>query len=225
MPTTMLVNHRVTDYDAWKPHCDRSMSADWTKDVRHVPGLAGPERPRPCLRSEHVRLARGARRLAATNPMLHRRDGRRRRPRRVGADRLPRRGSGRKSLVDDEPVAVDGLEAARPRARSSAAPGARDALARTASPSRADELDRVARARTSPSQLDDADREQAAAAVDDGAARAPSSTTIRPAAGFAWRSQSRKALAPARPSGVEARAAALARDDRAEHVGAVARRR
>jgi hypothetical protein len=32
--TTVLVNHRVADYDAWKPHFDRAMEAEWTKDVR-----------------------------------------------------------------------------------------------------------------------------------------------------------------------------------------------
>lgn len=32
--TTVLVNHRVADYDAWRPHFDRAMEADWTKEVR-----------------------------------------------------------------------------------------------------------------------------------------------------------------------------------------------
>ena len=32
--TVVLVNHRVADYDAWKPHFDRAMEAEWTKDVR-----------------------------------------------------------------------------------------------------------------------------------------------------------------------------------------------
>jgi hypothetical protein len=32
--TTMIVDHRVEDYDAWRPHFDRSWTQDWTKDVR-----------------------------------------------------------------------------------------------------------------------------------------------------------------------------------------------
>jgi quinol monooxygenase YgiN len=32
--TTVLVDHRVADYDAWRPHFDRAMEAEWTKDVR-----------------------------------------------------------------------------------------------------------------------------------------------------------------------------------------------
>jgi quinol monooxygenase YgiN len=32
--TTMIVDHRVEDYDAWRPHFDRSWTQDWTKGVR-----------------------------------------------------------------------------------------------------------------------------------------------------------------------------------------------
>jgi heme-degrading monooxygenase HmoA len=32
--TTVLVHHRVADYNAWRPEYDRAMKADWSKDIR-----------------------------------------------------------------------------------------------------------------------------------------------------------------------------------------------
>ncbi len=32
--TTMIVDHRVEDYDAWRPHFDRAWTQDWTNDIR-----------------------------------------------------------------------------------------------------------------------------------------------------------------------------------------------
>jgi hypothetical protein len=32
--TTVLVHHRVADYNAWRPEFDRVMKADWSKDIR-----------------------------------------------------------------------------------------------------------------------------------------------------------------------------------------------
>ena len=32
--TTVLVHHRVADYNTWRPEYDRAMTADWTKDIR-----------------------------------------------------------------------------------------------------------------------------------------------------------------------------------------------
>jgi heme-degrading monooxygenase HmoA len=32
--TTVLVHHRVADYNAWKPEFDRAMKADWSKGIR-----------------------------------------------------------------------------------------------------------------------------------------------------------------------------------------------
>lgn len=43
--TTMLVDHRVADYDAWRPHFDQAMEAEWTKDVRSYQVWRGQDDP------------------------------------------------------------------------------------------------------------------------------------------------------------------------------------
>jgi heme-degrading monooxygenase HmoA len=32
--TTVLIHHRVADYNTWRPEYDRAMTADWSKDIR-----------------------------------------------------------------------------------------------------------------------------------------------------------------------------------------------
>jgi hypothetical protein len=32
--TTVLVHHRVADYNTWRPEFDRAVAADWAKDIR-----------------------------------------------------------------------------------------------------------------------------------------------------------------------------------------------
>ena len=32
--TTVFVHHRVADYNTWRPEFDRTIKADWTKDIR-----------------------------------------------------------------------------------------------------------------------------------------------------------------------------------------------
>jgi len=32
--TTVLIHHRVADYNTWRPEYDRAMMADWSKDIR-----------------------------------------------------------------------------------------------------------------------------------------------------------------------------------------------
>lgn len=43
--TTMLVNHRVADYDAWRPEFDRSLEAEWSSDVRSHQVWRGQDDP------------------------------------------------------------------------------------------------------------------------------------------------------------------------------------
>jgi quinol monooxygenase YgiN len=43
--TTVLVDHRVADYDAWRPHFDRAMQEEWTNGVRSYQVLRGQEDP------------------------------------------------------------------------------------------------------------------------------------------------------------------------------------
>ncbi len=43
--TTVLVNHRVADYDAWRPEFDRAMGAEWTSDVRSYQVWRGQDDP------------------------------------------------------------------------------------------------------------------------------------------------------------------------------------
>jgi hypothetical protein len=43
--TTMLVNHRVADYDAWRPEFDRAMGAEWSSDVRSYQVWRGQDDP------------------------------------------------------------------------------------------------------------------------------------------------------------------------------------
>jgi heme-degrading monooxygenase HmoA len=32
--TTVFIQHRVADYDAWRPEYDRAVTADWSKGIR-----------------------------------------------------------------------------------------------------------------------------------------------------------------------------------------------
>jgi quinol monooxygenase YgiN len=43
--TTVLIDHRVADYDAWRPHFDRAMKADWTSPIRSYEVLRGQDDP------------------------------------------------------------------------------------------------------------------------------------------------------------------------------------
>jgi quinol monooxygenase YgiN len=43
--TTMLVNHRVADYDAWRPEFDRAMEAEWTSGIRSYQVWRGLDDP------------------------------------------------------------------------------------------------------------------------------------------------------------------------------------
>jgi hypothetical protein len=43
--TTVLINHRVADYDAWRPHFDRAMEAEWTSHIRSYQVLRGQDDP------------------------------------------------------------------------------------------------------------------------------------------------------------------------------------
>jgi quinol monooxygenase YgiN len=67
--TTVLVNHRVADYDAWRPHFDRAMEAEWAKDIRSYQVWRGQDD------SSHVVVAntfdsREAAEAMVNNPML-----------------------------------------------------------------------------------------------------------------------------------------------------------
>ncbi len=44
--TTVLVNHRVADYDAWRPEFDRAMGAEWASDVRSYQVWRGQDDPK-----------------------------------------------------------------------------------------------------------------------------------------------------------------------------------
>ena len=43
--TTVLVNHRVADYDAWRPEFDRAMEAEWSSDIRSYQVWRGQDDP------------------------------------------------------------------------------------------------------------------------------------------------------------------------------------
>ena len=43
--TTVLVNHRVADYDAWRPEFDRAMEEDWTTGIRSYQVWRGQDDP------------------------------------------------------------------------------------------------------------------------------------------------------------------------------------
>ncbi len=43
--TTILVNHRVADYDSWKPEFDRAMAAEWSSDIRSYQVWRGQDDP------------------------------------------------------------------------------------------------------------------------------------------------------------------------------------
>ena len=47
--TTVLINHRVADYEAWRPEFDRAMESDWTGDIRSYQGLRGQDDPNRIL--------------------------------------------------------------------------------------------------------------------------------------------------------------------------------
>ena len=43
--TTVLVGHRVADYEAWRPEFDRANEAEWTSGVRSYTVLRGQDDP------------------------------------------------------------------------------------------------------------------------------------------------------------------------------------
>ncbi len=43
--TTALINHRVADYDAWRPEFDRAIRAEWAKDIRSHQVWRGQDDP------------------------------------------------------------------------------------------------------------------------------------------------------------------------------------
>lgn len=43
--TTVLVNHKVADYDAWRPEFDRAMEAEWSSDIRSYQVWRGQDDP------------------------------------------------------------------------------------------------------------------------------------------------------------------------------------
>ena len=43
--TTVHVNHRVADYDAWRPEFDRAMEAEWSSDIRSYQVWRGQDDP------------------------------------------------------------------------------------------------------------------------------------------------------------------------------------
>jgi quinol monooxygenase YgiN len=47
--TTVLIDHRVADYDAWRPHFDRAMEAEWTRPVGSYRVLRGQDDPNRVL--------------------------------------------------------------------------------------------------------------------------------------------------------------------------------
>jgi heme-degrading monooxygenase HmoA len=47
--TTVLIDHRVADYEAWKPEFDRSLEADWTSGIRSYTVLRGQDDPNRVL--------------------------------------------------------------------------------------------------------------------------------------------------------------------------------
>ena len=45
MPTILLVNHKVSDYDAWRPEYDRAMASDWSSPIRSHQVWRGQDDP------------------------------------------------------------------------------------------------------------------------------------------------------------------------------------
>ena len=43
--TTLLVTHRVADYNTWRPEFDKAVRADWTKDMRSYRVWRGEDDP------------------------------------------------------------------------------------------------------------------------------------------------------------------------------------
>ena len=43
--TTVFVNHRVADYDAWKPEFDRAVESEWTNEIRAYQVWRGQDDP------------------------------------------------------------------------------------------------------------------------------------------------------------------------------------
>jgi quinol monooxygenase YgiN len=47
--TTVLVDHRVADYEAWRPEFDRAMEAEWASGIRSYKVLRGQDDPNRVL--------------------------------------------------------------------------------------------------------------------------------------------------------------------------------
>ena len=43
--TTVHVNHRVANYDAWRPEFDHAMEAEWSSDIRSYQVWRGQDDP------------------------------------------------------------------------------------------------------------------------------------------------------------------------------------
>ena len=73
--TTVLVNHRVADYDSWRLHYDRAMEAEWTNGIRSYQVLRGQDDPNHVLVVQTFESREAAEELV-NNPALREAMGR-----------------------------------------------------------------------------------------------------------------------------------------------------
>ena len=67
--TTLLVTHRVADYNAWRPEFDKAVRADWAKDVRSYRVWRGEDDPNLVIVANTFE-SRQAAEAMAKNPKL-----------------------------------------------------------------------------------------------------------------------------------------------------------
>ena len=61
--TTVLVHHRVADYDKWRPEYDRVMKEDWSKEIRTHRVWRGQDDPNLVIVTTTFDSREGAERL------------------------------------------------------------------------------------------------------------------------------------------------------------------
>jgi quinol monooxygenase YgiN len=69
MMTTVLVTHRVADYNKWRPEFDKAVRADWAKGVRSYRVWRGEDDPNLVIVTNTFD-SRGEAEAMVKNPML-----------------------------------------------------------------------------------------------------------------------------------------------------------
>jgi heme-degrading monooxygenase HmoA len=69
MTTVLIINHRVADYEAWRPHFDRAMEAEWSSGTRSYQVWRGQDDPNLVIVAQTFDSREAAEAFSASSPL------------------------------------------------------------------------------------------------------------------------------------------------------------